>query len=83
MPGEEDIKVRRVLQDEQAWAETLHKSVCTDVWASVNTLREKRHSDCQVGLAGRFFGGLTEVHLISFFYNGKVNYLFLDSRHAF
>lgn len=53
---------------------------CTDVWAHVNTLR-KRHSDCQVGLAGCFFGDLTCVELIYVLYNWFTVYFLTASIH--
>lgn len=38
MPSAEDTKVRRVVPSEQAGTGVLHKRVCTDVRANVNTL---------------------------------------------
>lgn len=37
MPSAEDTKVRRVVPSEQAGTGVLHKRVCTDVRANVNT----------------------------------------------
>lgn len=41
MPSREDTKVRRVVPNEQAWAEMPHKWVSTDECANVKVLRRE------------------------------------------